>query len=74
MTLPYAGNLLGNIELEPTGEGQHEGHDMGANVVVVDFPGVGHHHLAFDEALVVVAGRGTGQWAGDPAQVAGPLE
>ena len=71
---PNAGHLLGDIHLQPAGEGQQQGHDVRADVVVVDLPRVGDHHVAFDERLVVIAGARAGLGAGDPLEVVGAFE
>ena len=47
--LPDSRDLLGDVHLQPPGKGQEQGHDVGADVVVVDLPRVGHHDVAGDQ-------------------------
>ena len=47
---------------------------MRADVVVVDLAGVGYHHVALNQRLVVVAGAGAGLGTGDPLEVLGAFQ
>jgi hypothetical protein len=53
---PLAPLLLGQVVVEAAREGQDERHDVGGNVIVVDFPEVGDHQRVGDEVGIVVAG------------------
>ena len=70
--LPFAFQLLRNVMMQPTGEGQHERHHMRADMVIVDLAEIGDGHRMCDQLGVVVAGRGRGLRCLQPAQPARP--
>ena len=43
---PLPLELVRDVEVEPSGEGQHKGHYVGADVVVEYLPHVGDHNVA----------------------------
>ena len=46
--------------MKPARKGQHEGHHMRADMVVVDFAEIGDRDRMGDQFGVVIAGRGCG--------------
>ena len=70
--LPFAPELLRDIDMQATRESQHEGHDVRADMVVEDFPEVGHDEGVFDQLRIVVAGGGCGLRRLQPAQPPSP--
>ncbi len=69
--LPFAAHLLGNVVVQPAGKGQHKGHHMGADVVVVDLAEIGDRHRMRDQLGVVIPGRRCGLRRLQPAQPLG---
>jgi hypothetical protein len=66
--LPLPAQLPRQVVVEPAREGEHEGHDVGADVVVVDLAGVGDDHRMGDQVGIVEAGRRRGQGRLQPPQ------
>ena len=53
--LPLAAELLRDEHVQPAGEGQHESHDVRADVVVEDFAKVGDRQRMLDQLGIVVS-------------------
>ncbi len=66
---PGTAELLGQVVLEAAGEGQHEGHDVRSDVVVIDAPEVRDRHRVLDQFSRVVARRRCGCRGLQPAQL-----
>ena len=53
---PFAAQLLRDVALQPTGEGQHERHHMRGDMVVVDFAEIGDLDGVGDQLRIIIAG------------------
>ena len=54
---PLPALLLRQVDLQPAREGEHEAHDVGGDVVVIDLAEIGDLDRVGDQLRVVVAGR-----------------
>ena len=68
---PLAAELARNVVVQAPREGQHEGHDVRGDVVVVDLAEVGDDDRVIDQLPRVVAGRRRGLRGLQPAELAG---
>ena len=66
--LPFAPELLRDVVMQPAGKGEHKGHDMRADVVVVDLAEIGDRHRVRDQLGIVIAGGGCRLRRLQPAQ------
>ena len=69
--LPLAAQLLREVVVQPAREGEHEGHDVRADVIVVDLAEVGDDDRMRDQLRVVVAGGRRGLRRLEPAEPPG---
>jgi hypothetical protein len=65
---PLAVHLLRDIAVQATGKSQKKSHNMGADMIVINLPLIGDHHIAFDQFFIVVAHRRCGRRCLQPAQ------
>ena len=68
--LLFAAHLLRQVVVQAAREGQHEGHDVRADVIVEDLAEVGDHHGVRDQLGIVVPGRRRRLRRLQPAQAA----
>src|SRR6266851_2989908 len=68
---PLAPELQRQVVVEPAREREHEGHDVRADVVVVDLAEVGDHRRVRDQLVVIVAGGRRSLRGLEPAEPAG---
>ena len=54
--LPLAAQLLRNVTLQAAREGQHKGHHMGADMVVIYFAEIGDLDGVGDQLRIIIAG------------------
>ena len=71
---PLAPELERQVVVEPAREREHEGHDVRADVVVVDLAEVGDHHRVRDQLVVIVAGGRRGLRRLEPPEAPGLAE
>ena len=68
---PVAFELVAEVAVHAARKGQHEGHDVGGDMVVVDAADIGHSDVAGDQLGEVIALGRPGRWRGQPFEVAG---
>ena len=71
---PLAAYLLWDVNVEAARKCQHEGHDVRADVVVIDAAGIGNDDVACDQRVVVVASAWPRLRACDPPEIGAPPE
>ena len=72
--LPLAAQLLRNVHVQPAREGQHESHDMRADMIVEDFPEIGDLHRVRDQFGIVITRRRRDLRRLQPAQFRRPCQ